>query len=383
MKLDKNTLNWLQVDLTARCQASCLECSRNYKGEELNPKMGKAHTWDLPLEILQKAITPEMLKNNLNKILFNGNFGDPCIHPDFIEHAKYIVDNAHKKLQFRISTNGAMFNNEYWKKLAQILKPLKYHQIIFAIDGLSDTHSIYRRGTKYEDVIDHAKTFIDNGGNATWQFIVFDHNKHQREEAREISKTMGFTEIIFRGDEVHDEDNAKGESSASARLYTRSIDDDLTITGNKTKKHKEVSVSKKQSAKGLNIVNKQLEEVKKSYETTQNFLDYGKISCQYYNTKGLYIEYDGTVWMCCWTGDMHKKYNPIEPRSLTTKNWEHIENKFGKDFNNLYNHSFDDILNHEFFASYLDKTFNSTRKDPNTPRLETCAKTCVWGKKFV
>ena len=65
MKLDKNTLNWLQVDLTARCQASCLECSRNYKGEELNPKMGKAHTWDLPLEILQKAITPEMLKNNV------------------------------------------------------------------------------------------------------------------------------------------------------------------------------------------------------------------------------------------------------------------------------------------------------------------------------
>ena len=92
----------------------------------------------------------------------------------------------------------------------------------------------------------------------------------------------------------------------------------------------------------------------------------------------MYIEYDGTVWMCCWIGDMHRTLS-TRPR----KDWSHIENKYGKTFHNLNYHSFDDILNHEFFVSYLDKTFNSTRDDPNTPRIHTCARTCIWGKTFV
>ena len=78
------------------------------------------------------------------------------------------------------------------------------------------------------------------------------------------------------------------------------------------------------------------------------------------------------------TGDMHRTQN-----QTATKEWKHIENTFSKDFNNLHYHSFDDILEHEFFVDYLDKTFASTRDNPNTPRLNTCAKTCIWNKTFV
>jgi len=118
--------------------------------------------------------------------------------------------------------------------------------------------------------------------------------------------------------------------------------------------------------------------MKSKSKSLDELLDTEKISCQWYDTNGMYIEYDGTVWMCCWTGDMHRTLNKTQSRE-----WSHITKLFGKHFNNLKYHSFDDILNHEFFASYLDKTFNSTRNDPNTPRLYTCAKTCIWGKNFL
>ena len=362
MIIYKDKLDWIQIDITARCQAMCLECARNIEGKEVNPDINSADTWDMPLEVFQKAVTPDMLKHSLKKIILNGNFGDPCIHPKFIDICQYVVDHAHKDLKLNVSTNGAMFKPEYWTKVGSVLKNIR-HSVIFGIDGLADTHHIYRRNTKYEDVINNAKAFIAAGGDADWQYIIFDHNKHQVEEAKQIAKEVGFNDIFFKG---------LTNEQGGARNFTKAADGDVSAgIGAKTKKNDEVTVyvdSRKGYQEAKKIVN----------EKPKNYLDTAKISCQWYDTKGMYVEYDGTVWMCCWTGDMHKTLNKTQ-----TEEWAFITNKFGKHFNNLNHHSFDDILNHEFFVDYLDKSFNSTRDDKNTPRLHTCAKTCIWNKTFV
>lgn len=368
MIIDKDKLDWIQLDITARCQAMCLECARNIDGETINPDIGKSNTWDMPIEIFKKAVTPSMLKNSLSKVIFNGNFGDPAIHPDFINICKYVVEHAHDELKFRISSNGAMFDNEYWEKVGKVLAPLKRHSIIFALDGLEDTHHIYRRNTKWQDVIDHAKAFIANGGRAEWQFIIFDHNKHQTNRARELSKKYGFFNIFFKG-------GSSDDDAGGARNFVKAVEGVSRAKGNETKKNKKVEVDVTQR-EGYQSAKKIVEEVK--YRKPTNYLDTAKISCQWYDTRGMYIEYDGTVWMCCWTGDMHKTYSP-KPR----KEWEHIEKKFGKYFHSLHHHSFDDILKHEYFVEYLDKTFKSTMSDPETPRSHICARTCIWGKLFV
>ena len=108
-----------------------------------------------------------------------------------------------------------MFKPEYWTKVGNVLKNLKRHSVIFGIDGLSDTHHIYRRNTKYEDVINNAKAFIAAGGRANWQYIIFDHNKHQTEEAKHIAKELGFDDIIFKG--------LKNEEGG-ARNFTKAAD---------------------------------------------------------------------------------------------------------------------------------------------------------------
>jgi hypothetical protein len=44
----------------------------------------------------------------------------------------------------------------------------------------------------------HAQSFINNGGQATWQFLVFEHNQHQIDEATKLSKTNGFKNFIVK-----------------------------------------------------------------------------------------------------------------------------------------------------------------------------------------
>ena len=370
MQINKNNLEWLQIDITARCQAACLECARNIDGGEVTPLIGKSNTWDMPIEIFQKAVTKEMLSNpNFKKVALNGNFGDPCIHPQFIDICDYIASHAHKNFRLSISTNGAMFKPDYWQKVADVLRPIKKHLITFGIDGLEDTHHIYRRNTKYEDVITNAKTFIDAGGRASWQFIIFDHNAHQLDEVKLRAKQLGFTHLNLKG--------SGGEDMGSARNYQKAFDNKSTNTGVQTKKNDSVEVDVS-ARKGFQEAKTTIDEIK--YRKPSNFFDTAKITCQWHEQNGMYVEYDGTVWMCCWTGDMHRRANNHDKISLE---WKHIESKFEKHFNNLNYHSFDDILNHEFFVDYLDKSFNSTTQDPNTPRLSTCAKTCIWGKTFV
>jgi hypothetical protein len=51
---------------------------------------------------------------------------------------------------------------------------------------------------RYDTVIRNAQAFIDAGGRAQWNFIVFEHNQHQIELARRLSDDLGFENILFR-----------------------------------------------------------------------------------------------------------------------------------------------------------------------------------------
>ena len=92
-----------------------------------------------------------------------------------------------------ISTNGSIGRLETYKRLAEL-----NCDIIFGIDGLKDTNHLYRQGVDWNKLMDRVKTFIGSGGKATWQFIPFAHNKHQVDEARALSKEMGFVNFLYK-----------------------------------------------------------------------------------------------------------------------------------------------------------------------------------------
>jgi len=181
----------VHLEITNRCQASCPMCPRNIHGGLENPLL-KLNDWSL--EDFKKIFTVEVL-TQLKYINFCGNFGDPILNNDLISMCRYVKEINPNLMQF-IHTNGSARPTKWWKELAETLPAT--HKVIFALDGLADTHHLYRIGTFFDLVIKNAKTFIDAGGIAEWNFIRFKHNQHQVADAERLAKELGFREFIVK-----------------------------------------------------------------------------------------------------------------------------------------------------------------------------------------
>lgn len=180
-----------QLEITSGCNASCPQCPRNINGGQINPYLSVTH---LSCDIINNTFTDEICKS-IKRIFFCGSYGDPIVHPDFLN----ILSDFRRKnptLWLFMHTNGSVHNTSYWKEIANIIGD--YGHIDFNIDGLADTNHIYRRNTDFNTIIDNAQAFINNGGKANWNFIVYKHNEHQVDEARLLSSIIGFKEFKTR-----------------------------------------------------------------------------------------------------------------------------------------------------------------------------------------
>jgi MoaA/NifB/PqqE/SkfB family radical SAM enzyme len=179
------TVKWLHVEPSTRCNAWCSSCVRNNSGFGLTDFVIE----DLKTERLREVI--EMLPN-LHTVQFCGNLGDPC--------ASKIIDNQlsvikDKKLYLQVHTNGSLRTVDWWAELAMLFGDKI--EVWFAIDGLEDTHAIYRQATNWQKIIDNATAFIQAGGRAIWQFIPFAHNERQIKDCMRMSNLLGFYRFEF------------------------------------------------------------------------------------------------------------------------------------------------------------------------------------------
>jgi len=172
----------VHLEVSTLCNAKCPLCPRNVCGYDYN--LGYPET-NLTLKDAETIFTTDFLKQ-LTYININGNFGDAVMNPEVPEIIEYFK-NINPNLFVSVCTNGGARDAKWWTKLASL-----GIEIVFDLDGLENTHSLYRQNTLFKTVLKNAKTFIDAGGTAEWKFIVFEHNKHQIEECRKLSKQLGF-----------------------------------------------------------------------------------------------------------------------------------------------------------------------------------------------
>lgn len=178
----------IHLEVTSKCQAKCPMCPRRISGGILNPLI----TLDeITLDQFKEWFPVEFIAQ-LNRLFMCGNLGDPIIAEDTLEIFRYLRDN-NPNIQLSMHTNGSARSKTWWHELATLNV-----FVTFGIDGLSDTHSLYRVATDWHKIIENAKAFINNGGQAEWHMLVFKHNEHQIEDCRTISNNMNFYKFTVK-----------------------------------------------------------------------------------------------------------------------------------------------------------------------------------------
>ena len=163
-------------------------CPRRDHGGPLLPGLTPT---SIDLATVRNWIEPELIRH-LRYVVFCGNLGDPIMAADLVPIILYLRE-SNPRLGIGIHTNGSARPRGWWTALAHTGA-----KVVFALDGLADTHARYRRGTNWQRIIDNAATFIAAGGSADWHMLIFRHNEHQIEHCRALAREMGFAAFIAK-----------------------------------------------------------------------------------------------------------------------------------------------------------------------------------------
>jgi len=173
--------------------------------------------------------------------------------------------------------------------------------VIFSVDGLRDTNHIYRQNVVWDNVERSMRSFINAGGRARWDFLVFEHNQHQVEQAEAFANELGFERFIAKKTDrfVTAKKDKKEEHQA------------------KSKKGETAKIIKKPAKKYQNKTRNKQDALLDKYGSMQNYYDAVPIKCKVKEEGSLFITAEGLALPCCWTATrMYKWYHKdptIEP----------------------------------------------------------------------
>jgi len=354
-----------QLEITSYCNAACPQCPRNVNGSGVNPHLTLEH---LPRSVIDAAFTEDLCLN-LRQVFFCGSYGDPIMHPDFLD---ILRDFRHKcpTLWLYIHTNGGAHDTEYWTTMAEIIGG--YGQVDFNIDGVEDTNHLYRRNTDFNKIIANATAYINAGGRAVWNYIIFEHNQHQVEQARELSIKLRFKDFKHRATGRFLNHKTMEEFSEWP-VQNRQGETEYVIKPTVLKQYKNKSISI-------------LPDLKKQYPDIKEYFANTEISCDSLKGNKVAINAAGLVLPCNMLShnlsDARFRDQSVLPCSndLSTvdgKNQvQEFVNRHGANNLNIHHRSLEQVFDSSFWTDLVDSWKYNTFPE----RLFECAMTC--GKQF-
>ena len=265
--LNLSEIRCVHIELTTRCNARCPMCMRNYRGVDYNS--GYPDT-ELTLQNIQHILTTDILKT-IHFVNFNGNLGDFSLAKDGAEIVQYLATHD---ITISINTNGSLRSTTWWQKLAS-----PNVTVGFALDGLADTHAMYRQDTDWHRIIQNAQAYIAAGGRAIWRFVPFDHNRHQEAECRTLAKEMGFVSF----ENIYD-----GRDSGPVYTRTGEFSHWLGPAG-------DPPPIKDMLQSHITWYDSKTVKISKDTATLN-------LRCRHKMNKEIYLAADGTVYPCCYLG---------------------------------------------------------------------------------
>jgi MoaA/NifB/PqqE/SkfB family radical SAM enzyme len=349
-----NNIKSVHIELTDKCQAACPMCPRNVFGG-----VERSHIKNVEISLEEfKQWFPREFLMGLDHLYACGNNGDPLLARDCLEIFEYLVENTQDYCRLDIHTNGSLRNKEWWIKLAKVIG--KRGQVIFAIDGWASEHEIYRRNTSWEKVIENAKTYIEAGGRARSDTLIFKHNENRVKELKEHLLNIGFEEVVlkptqrFYGMENYPVKNKNGDIEYFIQSPTLPEFSQKVMQPNLVR-----------------LVNK---------TEYQKLLDNSKIEAKCTTGRDLFINALGEVWPCCFVGSlMTAEHLPTTGadyiiRERLRQSGEDIKNDIG--IPSLHNSNIIEVLNNSKWGETLPKHFTTDKK-------LVCVKSCSTNLKQI
>jgi molybdenum cofactor biosynthesis enzyme MoaA len=368
----------IDLECTTFCNLKCPECNRTTDKDVISSILNTSH---ITLENCRTWFKPTEL-TSLKEIRFCGAIDEALMNPELTDILDFFLDEFKIKY-IDIRTNGSVRSTEWWSNFVNHLP--SNHIIVFGLDGLEDTNHIYRVGAKWEKIINNAKAFIDAGGIASWQFIEFEHNKHQIEEAKQLAKELGFKEFRL--------------VSSTRPTMTESLehirkDNKVSARSNRVPEKKEVILSDKKESEEETMVPCSTSKPKKPVQELVLIRKKTKkqktvIRCEnqgHGNGNRILVNALSQVVPCCFlNGYFHQPYaHNKNPENITKPAFSFYEDprlakllrEYGDSENeltamSLEHHTLKEVLAGEFFAEIQDSW---TTNDPIERCLEVCGK---------
>jgi MoaA/NifB/PqqE/SkfB family radical SAM enzyme len=254
-----NNFKVLHLESTDVCNLACPLCAR-----ETDSEFNKEIHHHLTVEQIQSAIGEAAIKN-LDKMFMCGNYGDPAAGLHTLDIYNYFR-SVNNNIVLGMNTNGSLRSSNWWTTLGQMFnQPQDY--VVFSIDGLQDTNHLYRVNSQWDHIIRNATAFIQAGGSAHWDMLVYKHNEHQIDECEQLARQLGFS--WFR-----------------AKVSKRPLASDL-----------EYPINWKSTVRSS-----------------------GEIDCHALREQSIYIDATGRISPCCWLGSRQTDF--IKDIAQVSETWD-------------------------------------------------------------
>ena len=246
--LNLRDIKVLHLEPTDVCQAACALCAR-----ETDTNFNKDRRHHLSMDQILRVFDKEKIKQ-LDKMFMCGNYGDPAAGKhtlDIFQEFRKINPN----IVLGMNTNGGIQTTFWWYELAKILnQPQDY--VVFSIDGLEYTNATYRQNVVWNKLMSNAQSFVEAGGLAHWDMLVYRHNQHEVDACEQLARDLRFS--WFR-------------AKVSKRGFTDRLEFPIGWQPIETK----ISDS---------------------------------INCHALNEKSVYIDAQGNIGPCCWLGARQQEF---------------------------------------------------------------------------
>ena len=306
-----DTIEWLDIELTSFCNIECKGCFRVIS-KHADKILNKEY---ITIDTIRERFHKEMFPS-IKIINFCGSVDEPTTHPQFFDIIRHFADwDAH----INIATNGSLRTTKWWTELAGILPDS--HGVTWGIDGSDELSEVYRQGSNFAKVEQNFRAFNAAGGKSNWQFIVFEHNEHQLDTAKERATSEGF-------------------------------------------KNFKTIISHRKDTKG-NVRAAKTEKI-------DNAPEIASVSCKYANQKRIFINHVGNVIPCCHLNSKMLEYgvsNIIKDEFETLLSEQNYNDTI-----NLKNASIQDAIHSDIWQGIV----NSWDSDNPMPR---CMQVCKQMKR--